>query len=354
MTWAAKGLFIELLALCWDNEGLPLDEIMLRRMAGVATQTWKIIWPQVRPQFSKVNGRLWNPKILKIWLDLQRISEIRSQAARQTERNGFVYAAIKTGAKLVKIGITNNPKRRLSALRKDIPPGEAKSDAGFPNWETVKLIGVKRGHGALERQAHADLMTENIGGEWFRATGKTLQWVSDHLSDNLNIINESFEQMASKEETKDQQTERLHLQSASSSSFAFAEPMKKDEGLEAMKSTRAQNRRETDLPGFNLFWEAYPRKTAKPDAQRAWLSKVRDDKLWPDVLAGLEKWKLCEQWQTIAFVPHPATFLNRRGWEDEPLKNGGSNGANQKNRQGPGAVHSEPGKKYREPVTYEV
>jgi hypothetical protein len=317
MSWSAKGVFIELLALCWDNEGLPLDQKVLRRMAGVAPQTWKIVWPQVRPQFSEINGRFWNPKILKIWLDLQRISELRSQAARQTQREGFIYAALKPSARLVKIGITNNLKQRMGALRQDIPPGELPSDTCFPNWESVKLIGVKRGHTGLERQAHADLMTESIGGEWFRASSKTLHWVKDYLSDNLNVINESAEQTVSKIEANGQQTEGLHLQSAFAPSSATAKSKENSKDI-------AQESRSTDLPGFSVFWEAYPqaRRVSKAVALRAWLSKVKADSLWPEVLTGLEKWKKCDQWRDPHFIPHPATFLNQMRWKDEPIPSG--------------------------------
>ncbi|MFZ0634324.1 MAG: hypothetical protein WA755_20260 [Candidatus Acidiferrales bacterium] len=79
------------------------------------------------------------------------------------------------------------------------------------------------------------------------------------------------------------------------------------------------------LAGFALFWESYPRKVGKPAARRAWLSAVKADDRWPEIMPGLEKWKACVQWLDPQFVPHPATFLNQKRWEDEPPK-AGSNG----------------------------
>ena len=36
------------------------------------------------------------------------------------------------------------------------------------------------------------------------------------------------------------------------------------------------------------------------------------------ILAGLKRWKACEQWQNPRFVPHPSTFLDQERWEDTP------------------------------------
>lgn len=223
MGWAAKGLFIELLALCWDNEGLPLDPSSVRKMTRMASQTWKALWPEVRDKFEEVNGRLWNPKLLKIWLDGRRLSEKRSQSARGSERTGFVYAAIKRGANLVKIGISSDPEKRIKALYRTIPPGVEPSEGGFPNWESAELIGMKEATSALERQAHVDLSSTSVGGEWFRATPETLNWVSDQLSDKSFISNETTEQNENKTPTKPLQNDSLHLQSASASAITTKE-----------------------------------------------------------------------------------------------------------------------------------
>lgn len=71
-----------------------------------------------------------------------------------------------------------------------------------------------------------------------------------------------------------------------------------------------------DWPGFDVFWTAYPRKEAKPSAKRMW------DKATPPldaVLAALAWQVLTEQWRKEAgkFIPHPASYLHARRWEDE-------------------------------------
>ena len=69
-------------------------------------------------------------------------------------------------------------------------------------------------------------------------------------------------------------------------------------------------------PGFELFWQEWPkwRRAAKKNAQKAWnkekpdLEVVRATLKWQGALwAGRDR----------EFTPHPATWINRRGFEDE-------------------------------------
>lgn len=71
------------------------------------------------------------------------------------------------------------------------------------------------------------------------------------------------------------------------------------------------------LEEFEVFWKAYPRKVSKGHALRAWAKNGRPE--LPVVLAAVEAQKRSEQWQKEGgkFIPHPATWLNGRRWEDE-------------------------------------
>jgi hypothetical protein len=68
---------------------------------------------------------------------------------------------------------------------------------------------------------------------------------------------------------------------------------------------------------FGAFWAAYPRKTAKADALKAW-QQVRPP--LPAVLATLAWQRQQPDWlrDQGAFVPFPASWLRGRRWEDEP------------------------------------
>ncbi len=81
---------------------------------------------------------------------------------------------------------------------------------------------------------------------------------------------------------------------------------------------------ETGTNLFNTFWTAYPRKVAKTTAQKAFNKLKVDDGLLTSILIALEKQKQSKQWQDKQFIPHPATWLNQRRWEDETDETGES------------------------------
>lgn len=68
---------------------------------------------------------------------------------------------------------------------------------------------------------------------------------------------------------------------------------------------------------FSAFWKAYPRKTAKPAAERAFRKAHISD--LTALLADIERRKRTEDWQKDKgkYIPHPATYLNQRRWEDD-------------------------------------
>lgn len=67
---------------------------------------------------------------------------------------------------------------------------------------------------------------------------------------------------------------------------------------------------------FDVFWQAYPRKTGKAAARKAF------DKARPPldvVLKAIEAQNHSAQWQRDngQYIPYPATWLNQGRWEDE-------------------------------------
>ncbi len=67
---------------------------------------------------------------------------------------------------------------------------------------------------------------------------------------------------------------------------------------------------------FPVFWAAYPRREARARALAAWKRLGGDAALLAALLDGVERWRHTDQWQR-GIVPHPASWLNARRWEDE-------------------------------------
>jgi uncharacterized protein YdaU (DUF1376 family) len=73
------------------------------------------------------------------------------------------------------------------------------------------------------------------------------------------------------------------------------------------------------MSGFNIFWMNYPRKKSKGQAEKAWTKLQPDDVLLGLMLGKLDQAKQTPQWtkDNGEFIPHPASWLNSKGWEDE-------------------------------------
>lgn len=71
--------------------------------------------------------------------------------------------------------------------------------------------------------------------------------------------------------------------------------------------------------GFEQFWAAYPKKKSKGQAEKAFSKINPDEQLLATMIATIERAKTSEDWikDQGRYIPHPATWLNAKGWEDE-------------------------------------
>ena len=69
---------------------------------------------------------------------------------------------------------------------------------------------------------------------------------------------------------------------------------------------------------FASFWLAYPRKKNKAIAEKAFAKLRPDAELLQTILKAVEGARESADWRKSdgQFIPHPATWINARGWED--------------------------------------
>lgn len=68
---------------------------------------------------------------------------------------------------------------------------------------------------------------------------------------------------------------------------------------------------------FEKFYSAYPKKISRANAERAW---KKQKCIFSEVMPALERQR--KLWNDPQFIPHPASWLNGRRWEDElPIGN---------------------------------
>lgn len=77
------------------------------------------------------------------------------------------------------------------------------------------------------------------------------------------------------------------------------------------------NKRNNNL--FDRFWDVYPKKIAKQDAQRKFEKLNPDEGLLEVMIRAVEKQKQTEQWMKDGgqYIPYPATWIHQKRWEDE-------------------------------------
>lgn len=69
---------------------------------------------------------------------------------------------------------------------------------------------------------------------------------------------------------------------------------------------------------FMDFWIAYPRKVAKEAALRAWQKLAPENGMVEQIMAAVAAHAAQPGWQERPqFIPHPATWLNGKRWQDE-------------------------------------
>ncbi len=72
---------------------------------------------------------------------------------------------------------------------------------------------------------------------------------------------------------------------------------------------------------FEVFWAAYPRHVGKAEAWKAFRRAYVSESLLEAMIVAIAWQAYQPGWLESGgrFIPHPATWLNQRRWEDEPV-----------------------------------
>lgn len=70
---------------------------------------------------------------------------------------------------------------------------------------------------------------------------------------------------------------------------------------------------------FDIFYNAFPKHKSRGQAEKVWNKINPDQPLLQKMLDTISKFKNSEDWIKDGgkYIPHPATWLNAKGWEDE-------------------------------------
>lgn len=93
----------------------------------------------------------------------------------------------------------------------------------------------------------------------------------------------------------------------------------KEENENGSKEVESESKTSLMQNRFDRFWNAYPKKTGKAQAQRTFFRIAPSEELTQKILAAIEKQKSGSMWMKNhgEFIPYPSTWLNRGQWDDE-------------------------------------
>jgi hypothetical protein len=95
------------------------------------------------------------------------------------------------------------------------------------------------------------------------------------------------------------------------------EGRKVKEGEGEGSSARRAHGVSDDDPAFAAFWAAYPRKTAKGGARKAWGTMLKKRGHSDGILEAVQRYAQRVAGSDEKFIAHPATWLNQERWLDE-------------------------------------
>jgi len=212
-------------------------------------------------------------------------------------------------------------------------------DPAFPAGATpVQSEPAARDAAGPEKSTYPARIEERLGGrpQFERFSSSVLDWTESAMTRAyaLRRLAQQFSAAAENQMSADDRREYLRQKQAEfrkrkhavntdiqkSTESTHTDPAPDpDPTTERSKPSRASRSAVDELPPtFLEFWRNYPKKKAKGHALKAW------SKLSPPidrVLAALEWQRNQPDWTRDLgqYIPHPATWLNSRSWEDEPF-----------------------------------
>jgi hypothetical protein len=143
--------------------------------------------------------------------------------------------------------------------------------------------------------------------------------LADTYGTHISICNYDRFQDLDNYKTDSNETQVKRKRNASETQVSINNKDKNDNNDKKEYTPPTPPRGEVLAGRFDVFWEAYPKKKSKGQAEKAWKKIKPSKQLLADIIAKIEEAKTSVEWQREGgqYIPYPATWLNAKGWEDE-------------------------------------
>jgi hypothetical protein len=142
-------------------------------------------------------------------------------------------------------------------------------------------------------------------------------WIECSGGIQINDYTEHQSSKADVEEKRNKARDRMDRIRNGSNDDVRADTTRTNEEVR-LPEYRIQNTEiKTSSNKFDEFWVVYPRKVGKQDAQRAYLRALKNA-THEEIVEGAQRYA-SDPNRVEQFTAHPATWLNRGSWGDQPL-----------------------------------
>lgn len=186
-------------------------------------------------------------------------------------------------------------------------------------WHAVNSHSKVKGSDAVLEGMFKHDLDEIAGFSGFSDALETVGWLEADENRMLLIFKNFCEfnepsVLRKKEPLSNAERQRRHrLKTAENKSVT-----KNNDSNDREEKIREEKNIKTIAPeGFNLFWQAYPKKSKKSGALKIWLRLKIDKALQDKILRSVEAYKKSDK-VIKGFVMEPTTWLNNGCWDDEP------------------------------------
>ena len=192
----------------------------------------------------------------------------------------------------------------------------------FSYWQTGKPLRIDRLATVARIPNDRWPSVAETLSEFFHVT--ETHWVQFRVEADLEAVNSKVVTASNAGKASARAKALKKQQELNDRSTDVADPLQRnvnhtdtDTDTDTDKNTKSSSPAADDL--FPKFWTLYPNKKGKAAAEKAWKKlKVTDD-LFTLIAQGLAKQCASQAWlkDSGQFIPHPATWLNGKRWEDE-------------------------------------
>ncbi|AIN58736.1 hypothetical protein [Pseudomonas soli] len=219
----------------------------------------------------------------------------------------------------MRVDLQTHPKvfRMVSALRADRLRVIGGLHVAWSIFDTHSADGVLHGY-------TTDAMDAVIGWPGFTQAMVDVEWAD--IDEEGSLVMPRFDEhngASAKRRANDSERKRVSRKADSVRNLSADDADRTRTREEKRREDKEQDQKTSssgdDGDLFVRFWKLYPRKVGKANAEKAWSKLKVDADLFERMTSALAAWAASPDWTKDGgqFIPHPATWLNGKRWDDE-------------------------------------